>query len=282
MAWTENDLELLRRLWLEGKSASQISAALGGHLTRNALIGKGHRLGLAGRVSFEAPSAPPVATPAPVPADIELATANYAVAPPTSRREKIIAAMKDGLNISSTIAKRVGATISHTNTALAEMKSKGLVMRRDDTFVIVRGQKAIVWELTDAGRQYAPPPKAVPLAPARRSPVAPVKPSPRASSVAVPAVVAHAVESQPIVVCAEVDEVVVPLSLKVTIVELRESMCKWPLGDPSSSEFRYCGSPAHSGTPYCSHHGKLAYQPAQDRRRRERDRRPLLIAGSAA
>jgi GcrA cell cycle regulator len=73
------------------------------------------------------------------------------------------------------------------------------------------------------------------------------------------------------------EEVVVPLSLRVTIVELRESMCKWPLGDPSSSEFRYCGSPASAGTPYCSHHGKVAYQPAQDRRReRERERRPLL------
>ena len=73
------------------------------------------------------------------------------------------------------------------------------------------------------------------------------------------------------------EEVVVPLSLRVTIVELRESMCKWPIGDPSSSEFRYCGSPSHNGTPYCQHHGKLAYQPAQDRRReRERDRRTLL------
>jgi GcrA cell cycle regulator len=52
-------------------------------------------------------------------------------------------------------------------------------------------------------------------------------------------------------------------------------MCKWPLGDPSSTEFRYCGSPAHAATPYCQYHGKLAYQPAQERRR-ERDRRPLL------
>ncbi len=71
------------------------------------------------------------------------------------------------------------------------------------------------------------------------------------------------------------EDVVVPLSLKVTIVELRESMCKWPLGDPSSPDFRYCGSPAQSATPYCQYHGKLAYQPAQDRRR-ERDRRPML------
>ena len=71
------------------------------------------------------------------------------------------------------------------------------------------------------------------------------------------------------------EDVVVPMSLKVTIVELRESMCKWPIGDPSSADFRYCGSPANTGAPYCQYHGKLAYQPAQDRRR-ERDRRPLL------
>jgi len=73
-------------------------------------------------------------------------------------------------------------------------------------------------------------------------------------------------------------EIVVPMSLRVTIVDLKESMCKWPLGDPTSSDFRYCGSPAHGTTPYCQHHGKLAYQPVQDRRReREREKRALLL-----
>ncbi len=77
------------------------------------------------------------------------------------------------------------------------------------------------------------------------------------------------------------EEVVVPMSLRVTIVDLKESMCKWPLGDPTSSEFRYCGSPAQGAGPYCQHHGKLAYQPAQDRRRdRDRERRTLLLRSS--
>ena len=66
------------------------------------------------------------------------------------------------------------------------------------------------------------------------------------------------------------ESVVVPMSLRVTIIELKEAMCRWPLGDPASSEFRYCGSHAASG-PYCAYHGSLAYQPAQERRR-ERDR----------
>jgi GcrA cell cycle regulator len=72
------------------------------------------------------------------------------------------------------------------------------------------------------------------------------------------------------------ESVVVPMSLRVTIVELKEAMCRWPLGDPTSPDFRYCGSPVSTG-PYCAHHGALAYQPAQERRReRERDRRAGL------
>jgi GcrA cell cycle regulator len=72
------------------------------------------------------------------------------------------------------------------------------------------------------------------------------------------------------------ESVVLPMSLRVTIVELKEAMCRWPLGDPSSPEFRYCGSPA-AGGPYCAHHAALAYQPAHERRReRERDRRLAL------
>lgn len=50
MEWTEQRIEMLRRLWSQGQTASQIAAALGG-VTRNAVIGKAHRLGLTGRPS---------------------------------------------------------------------------------------------------------------------------------------------------------------------------------------------------------------------------------------
>ncbi len=50
MGWTEERVEQLRTLWTEGLSASQIARVLGG-VTRNAVIGKVHRLGLAGRAS---------------------------------------------------------------------------------------------------------------------------------------------------------------------------------------------------------------------------------------
>src|SRR5690606_5880723 len=50
MGWTEERVEQLKRLWAEGLSASQIAARLGG-VTRNAVIGKVHRLGLSGRAT---------------------------------------------------------------------------------------------------------------------------------------------------------------------------------------------------------------------------------------
>lgn len=50
MSWTDERVELLKKLWAEGLSASQIAGQLGG-VTRNAVIGKVHRLGLSGRAT---------------------------------------------------------------------------------------------------------------------------------------------------------------------------------------------------------------------------------------
>jgi GcrA cell cycle regulator len=73
MGWTDERVATLKKLWLEGLSASQIAKQLGG-VTRNAVIGKVHRLGLSGRAApsqpsrttFKAPRPPrPVSLPAP-------------------------------------------------------------------------------------------------------------------------------------------------------------------------------------------------------------------------
>lgn len=55
MSWSDERVEVLKKLWAEGLSASQIAKELGG-VTRNAVIGKVHRLGLSGRAT---PSRPP-------------------------------------------------------------------------------------------------------------------------------------------------------------------------------------------------------------------------------
>ena len=62
MEWTTDRVELLKKLWGEGLSARQIAEALG-HVTRNAVIGKAHRLGLSTR---SLPSKPTIAILNPV------------------------------------------------------------------------------------------------------------------------------------------------------------------------------------------------------------------------
>src|SRR5579862_2686395 len=55
MGWTDERVELLKKLWQDGLSASQIAKQLGG-VTRNAVIGKVHRLGLSGRATPSKPT----------------------------------------------------------------------------------------------------------------------------------------------------------------------------------------------------------------------------------
>jgi GcrA cell cycle regulator len=166
MSWTDERVEMLKQLWLDGKSASQISSTLGNGVTRNAVIGKVHRLGLAGRPKTSTPSVAPARAP-------RLRAAPHRISGSLSvARPRVVG-----------------------NTALAAIHEFHL-------------------DLSE-----------------------------------------HINEN-----------VVVPMSVKVTIVDLKEAMCKWPLGDPTTPEFRYCGASAN-GAPYCSYHAKLAYQPTQERRR---------------
>jgi GcrA cell cycle regulator len=68
----------------------------------------------------------------------------------------------------------------------------------------------------------------------------------------------------------EVIDNVIPLTQRRTILELTESTCRWPVGDPGSCDFFFCGGNTVSGLPYCPCHARLAYQPATDRRRDRR------------
>ena len=67
-AWTEERLEKLRKLWAEGLSITQIGDALG--VSRNAIAGKAHRMGLPKRpspIAKSKPKAAPKTTPPPMP-----------------------------------------------------------------------------------------------------------------------------------------------------------------------------------------------------------------------
>jgi GcrA cell cycle regulator len=69
---------------------------------------------------------------------------------------------------------------------------------------------------------------------------------------------------------APVTELVIPLHERATILTLKESMCRWPIGDPTEEDFHFCGRKKEGSVPYCEHHARMAYQPVQARRREKR------------
>jgi GcrA cell cycle regulator len=162
MSWTDERVELLKKLWSDGLSASQIAGELGG-ITRNAVIGKVHRLGLSGRAQ----------------------SANAGV--PRQRKARAPGQML-----------RIARGAIRGNTALAH-----------------------VYEIE--------------------------------------------AEAEP-----EVFDNIIPMTQRRTILELTESTCRWPVGDPGSGDFFFCGGNTVGGLPYCAGHARLAYQPATDRRRDRR------------
>ncbi len=105
MSWTDERIDTLKTMWEAGQTASQIAEALGG-VSRNAVIGKAHRLGLQSRPSPVKPNepaaapAPVVAEPAPIVAAPE--PAPVVAAPPAPPRpvpapepEPVVAADED-------------------------------------------------------------------------------------------------------------------------------------------------------------------------------------------
>ncbi|MEH3107000.1 MAG: GcrA cell cycle regulator [Sphingomonas fennica] len=87
MAWTDERIEQLRKLWEQGMTASQIAEELGG-VSRNAVIGKAHRLGLQSRPSPVRPNETAAAAPAPAiePTPAEAAAPARPAAEPVAAR----------------------------------------------------------------------------------------------------------------------------------------------------------------------------------------------------
>lgn len=57
---------------------------------------------------------------------------------------------------------------------------------------------------------------------------------------------------------------------KLSLLELTERTCKWPVGDPATEEFWFCGLATQSGKPYCEAHVGVAFQPMNSRRDRRK------------
>jgi GcrA cell cycle regulator len=56
---------------------------------------------------------------------------------------------------------------------------------------------------------------------------------------------------------------------RLRLEEMRELACRWPLGDPASGDFAYCGLTPAKGRSYCAGHCRLAYRPPTGLARRD-------------
>ncbi len=207
MSWTDERVETLKKMWAEGQSASQIAKELGA-VTRNAVIGKVHRLGLSNRVGpggkddgddTEALATAPQAEAAPRAPEVpRTAEPVRPAAQPAPERPIHVAA-----------------------PAAAAAPILPIPMR-----------KAII----PAGQPLPPQPSANEISPEALASV-------------------REVEKR---------------AKKLTLMELTERTCKWPIGDPATEDFWFCGLPSVAGKPYCEAHVGVAFQPMSARRDRRR------------
>ncbi|WP_405403946.1 GcrA family cell cycle regulator [Paracoccus sp. Ld10] len=207
MSWTDDRVETLKRMWSEGQSASAIAKELGG-VTRNAVIGKVHRLGLSNRTEEPeaAPAAPP---PAPEPVAREKPAAPRVVPQPAAAP-----------------------------------------VRPEPTPEPVAAQP-----------EPEPEPSTQPaFVPVPRRPIVPAgQPLPPQPS-------ANEISPEALASVREVEK----RAKKLTLMELTERTCKWPIGDPATDKFWFCGLPSVAGKPYCEAHVGVAFQPMSSRRDRRR------------
>ncbi|MEZ5779245.1 MAG: GcrA family cell cycle regulator [Paracoccaceae bacterium] len=192
MSWTDERVETLKKMWTEGQSASQIAKELGG-VTRNAVIGKVHRLGLSNRAGGAPEPAKPKAEPA---AKTEAKTATKPALSPRAEAKP-------------------GAAPQ------TEAPQSGQPLRK---------------QIIPAGQPLPPQPSAGEISPEALASVREIEKKAR----------------------------------KLTLMELTERTCKWPIGDPATDDFWFCGLATQQGKPYCEAHVGVAFQPMSSRRDRRR------------
>ncbi|MGF1658743.1 MAG: GcrA family cell cycle regulator [Rubrimonas sp.] len=204
MSWTDERVARLQEMWNEGLSAAQIAKELGG-VTRNAVIGKVHRLGLSNRATGSARPG------------------------------------GDGHGEHDALAAPDAIEAAAPSVDAAEPAPEATVAPAPEA----------------AEAQVQPRPEPAP-APARAlSPTQRREPQPMSED-----------RLEVLANLAEIEK----SARRVSLLDLTERVCKWPIGDPTDADFHFCGLPAVPGKPYCAAHVAVAFQPMSSRRDRDRAR----------
>jgi GcrA cell cycle regulator len=218
MSWTDERIATLKKMWEGGSTASQIADELGG-VSRNAVIGKAHRLGLKARPSPVKPNdekpEPKKAAPAPAAKPV---VAKRPAAAPTPRA----------------VEPEPRRSI-HADTPSQPIPNPAGAIPR----IVSVGPGGFLRQ--GPGDQQPP----IPPAPPRR--LVPAKPSPEIAD-------------------------------KVSLLDLNDKVCRWPMGHPGEADFHFCGEAVNPGFPYCVEHCGRAYQ-AQLPRGARRPPPPLPFGG---
>lgn len=61
----------------------------------------------------------------------------------------------------------------------------------------------------------------------------------------------------------DVVDIAIPAEQRRTLMQLTDDTCRWPVGDPGTPEFFFCGARPLGESPYCAAHRRMAYQPSQ-------------------
>jgi GcrA cell cycle regulator len=213
MSWTDERVETLKRMWAEGQSASQIAKELGS-VTRNAVIGKVHRLGLSNRVGG---SDKDEAEAEVIPPKVEAAAPRAEPAAPRPDAAKRPAAPV----AAAPVADRPAPPAPAAAAPVAPANVLPIPLR-----------KAII----PAGQPLPPQPSLNEISPEALASV-------------------REVEKR---------------AKRLSLMELTERTCKWPVGDPATEDFWFCGLASVPGKPYCEAHVGVAFQPMSARRDRRR------------
>ncbi|MBP1805667.1 GcrA family cell cycle regulator [Rubellimicrobium aerolatum] len=215
MSWTDERVETLKRMWGEGASASQIAKELG-QVTRNAVIGKVHRLGLSNRVTPGGERAE----------EGEEALPEASAAAPSAARAAEPEPEEDADDEPEAPAQ-----------AEPEPEPEAVAAEAEDE---------------EEPEEEAPAPFRRQIIPAGQ----PLPPQPSANEISP--------EAQAAALAVE------KAAKRLSLMELTEKTCKWPVGDPATPNFWFCGMPVQSGKPYCEAHVGIAFQPMSARRDRRR------------
>ena len=241
MSWTDERIDTLRNLWEKGLTASQIAESLGG-VSRNAVIGKAHRLGLKARPS-PVKAADDGAAARPAKTATKPATARAPVTRPVAAKPapSIDRAPARVATERPAVPNRPVAAASPAPQppVAAPATSVGVPPKDDAPRMVSIGPGGFLRQ--GPGDQQAP----IPPAPPRRR--VPAKPSPEIAD-------------------------------KTSLLDLNERICRWPMGHPGEPDFHFCGEKVNPGFPYCVEHCGRAYQ-AQLPRGTRRAPPPLPFGG---